>query len=208
MIQKHVLHGRMLDIGCSIGAFFEFFPKPDWETYGVEFSPSAAAYAAKTYGSHVHVGTLLSASYPDKYFDLITLIDTLYYIDDPVAELCEVRRVLKPQGLLAVEIAGQSYALWRNYGIVPRVLDKRWSRADSDSSYIFWFNPTSLSRLLEKCGLQVIDWYIVASPRRSSRMLNFMANAHYQTMQVLTKLSPKLLTWAPKYVCLATSKGI
>ena len=202
-IQQYIKGGRMLDVGCSIGTFFEFFPPPQWERYGVELSPSAAAYAAETYSSHVHAGNLASAQYSDGYFDLASVIDTLYYLDDPVAELREIRRVLKPDGLLAIEIPEQAYILHRNYGLLPLIIDRRWSRAGSNSSYIFWFSPSGLSRLLAKCGFQPIAWHAVPSPRHSNRLVNAVSDAYLATLNVLIRLSPKALTWSPKYLCLA-----
>lgn len=208
LMHRHVQGGRLLDVGCSVGALFEFFPPFAWERYGVELSPSAAEYAAQTYSCSVHTGTLISAQYPRDYFDLMTVIDTLYYLDDPLAELQEIHRLLKPGGYLAVEIAGQAYMLRRNYGLIPWLLDRRWSRASTDSSYLYWFGPEGLRRLLEKCGFEAVAWYVVPSPRRSNPLINGLIGLHFGLMTILARFSHKALSWAPKYLCLAQKREL
>jgi len=203
LIQQHIQTGRMLDVGCSIGAFFEFFSPDLWERHGVELSPSAARYAAETQQAEVRIGTLQDARYSPSQFDLVTLIDILYYLDDPAAEIREIRRVLRPGGYLAIEVAGQAYMLWRNYGLAPRLLDKRWSRASTDSSYIYWFGPHALRLLLAKCRFQTSAWYVIPSPRRGNIFMDAISSLHFTFLNSLSKLSFKSLTWAPKYICLA-----
>jgi SAM-dependent methyltransferase len=203
LIQQHIASGRMLDVGCSVGAFFEFFGDPDWERFGVELAPTAAEYAAQKYASRVHTGTLHSANYRDRCFDLVTLLDTLYHLDDPASEIREISRILKPNGWLAIEIAGLAYMRLRNYGLIPWLIDGKWSRASTDSSYIYWFGPEGLSRLLEKCGLRPHAWYVIPSPRHRSWFLDLASYIHFAVMSYLVGLSSSALTWAPKYLCLA-----
>jgi SAM-dependent methyltransferase len=202
-IQKHIPHGRMLDVGCSIGSLFEFFPPSSWERYGVELSPSAASYAADKYQCEVKVGTLCEAAYGDGYFDLVSLIDTLYYLDDPVGEFHEMHRILKPGGYIAVEVAGQAYMLKRNYGSISWLIDRRKSRASTDSSYIYWFNPIGLQRLLENCGFQIAAWYVVPSPRKVNLIARMVIQSHFVLASGLAKISYRSLTWAPKYLVLS-----
>lgn len=205
-VQKHVAHGKMLDVGCSIGTFFEFFPSSSWDRYGVELIPSAAQYAAEKYHCQVKVGNLHDAAYEDSYFDMISLIDTLYYLDDPDSEFREIHRILKPGGYVAIEVAGQAYMLKRNYGLIPWLIDRRWSRAGSDSSYIYWFAPSGLEKLLNKIGYRVEAWYVVPSPVSKHRVANFLIDSYFGIMNSLSKVSNTWLSWAPKYLCLASAK--
>ncbi len=207
LIQQCVHAGRLLDVGCSVGAFFDFFSPDRWERHGVELVPSAARYAAEIYQADVKVGSLRDACFPDAQFDLATLIDTLYYLDDPAAELTEIHRILKPGGWLAVEIPGQAYMLWRNYGLLPWLLEKRWSRAPTDSSYIYWFNPRALQQLLAKCNFQACAWYVIPSPQHRNIFLDSIAGLHFALLDALSKRSLRSLTWAPKYLCLARRMG-
>jgi SAM-dependent methyltransferase len=203
IIQKHINFGRMLDIGCSTGTLFEFFPQTSWDRNGVELSSSAAEFANKTHGCQVFTGTLNAAQYPSRHFDLITLIDMLYYVDYPDVVIQEIHRILKPGAFLAVEIAGQAYMLRRNFGLIPWLLDGKWSRAGTDSSYIYWFSPNGLQRLLQNCGFLISTWYIIPSPRHASLAINMATSAHFKVANWCLRLTAKALTWAPKYLCIA-----
>jgi SAM-dependent methyltransferase/GNAT superfamily N-acetyltransferase len=193
--------GKILDIGCCTGAMFEYFSGPSWQRYGVELSPSAAAYAAKTYEARVHTGTLQTAGFQDNYFDVITMIDMFYYVDDPQSELLNVARSIRPDGLLAIEIPGQAYMLSRSRGPLCLLSSGKWSRLTSDSSYLFWYTPRSLDRLLGKCGFKSTRWEVIASPSnfRGGSMLNLYDSVSRRA----AKRWSYLLTWAPKYLCIA-----
>jgi len=153
-IQHYIQSGRFLDVGCSSGDFFEFFPKPAWKRYGVELSSSAAAYSAQAYGAQVFAGTLRSANWSGEFFDLVSMIDMFYYLDDPLAEIKEVKRILKPSGIFAIEITGQAYMFFRSRGLMALLMDGRWCRLSSES-HLFWFNPTGLRQLLEITGFNL-----------------------------------------------------
>ena len=195
--------GRILDVGCSIGAFLGLFQTSSWERFGVELSPSAAEYAIQNYGVQVHKGLLASAGYPQEFFNVVTLIDTLYYLDDPLAEFCEINRIIQPGGMLVIEIPGQSYMLWRNYGLISWVFDRRWSRASTDSSYTFWFKPSGLEQLLKKTGFELVSWHVIPSPQHSNKLINLITKLHFKITSRLAHFSIRMLTWAPKYLFLA-----
>ena len=203
LLKYHVNGGRFLDVGCDLGHFFQWFPDPSWERYGVEISPSAAEFAAKTYSAKVHIGTIKNNAYPEAFFDLVTMLDMLYYVDDPQSDFHEIHRILKPGGKLAIEIPGQGYQLLRSRGIVCWLLEHRWTRFSSDSSYINWISPSGLRRLLKSCGYEIRWKYIINSPTSSLAWRNFFSKVHNRVSKLLIKWSFQSLTWAPKYMVIA-----
>jgi SAM-dependent methyltransferase len=202
VIKRFIPSGTLLDIGCDLGDFFPFFPSPTWERFGVELSCSAASYASKTYAAQVHAGTLEAANYPSRSFDVVTMIDMLFYLDDPVAELQTVARVLRPGGLLGIEIPGLSYTLLRNKGLLCLLIDGEWSRLRTDSSYLYWFSMSGLSKLLKQCGFTPCYWEAVSSPVRTS-LAQILSMLYGSSMRRISGRWPRSLAWAPKYLCLA-----
>ncbi len=202
LIQYHVPSGRMLDVGCSAGDFFDFFPPTQWERYGVELSASTAAYAAKKRSIQVNAGTLRDSQFSNGFFDLVSMIDMFYYADDPMADLVEARRILKPDGILAIEITGQAYMFARSRGLIALLLDKQWCRLSSDS-HLYWFAPLGLSRLLTMAGFQPFAWYVIPSPRHGNMLVDLLTGLHFSALRSLSRISSRSLTWAPKYLCLA-----
>ena len=202
LIQQYIHQGRMLDVGCSAGNFFEYFPLAQWERFGVELSETTAAFAAKTHSAQVAAGTLHTGHFPDRFYDLVSFIDMFYYVDDPLAELVEARRILKPQGIMALEIAGQAYMFARSRGLVSLLMEKRWCRLTTDS-HMYWFNPRGLAQLLKKAGFSTFAWFVIPSPHSGNIFRDSMVGLHFTLLNTLSKLSYKSLTWAPKYICLA-----
>jgi SAM-dependent methyltransferase len=194
--------GRLLDIGCSTGALFEFFDQPEWQNYGVELSPSAADYAMATHAAQVHIGTLQEAPLTGIRFDVVTMIDMFYYVDDPRAELEAVRRTIHPDGLLCVEIPGESYTLLRSCGLVCWMLDHRWTRLHTDSSYLYWYSHGALENLMIASGFKVLHWEVIPSPTKSG-LLQQMGDTYGKAMTRVTRRWPTLLDWTTKYLCVA-----
>lgn len=202
-IQQFVNSGSVLDIGCDLGDLFQWFRGPQWQRLGVEISPSAAAYASEKYDAHVFPGTLHEAAYPANSVDLVTMIDMFYYVDDPLGYLFETARILKPGGILALEFPGQSWTLLRNRGLLCFLLDRRWARLHTDSSYLFFSPPNALVQLLTSSGFEILEFQPIPSPITTSKWRNLLSLAYFRLFSALLHLSKRVLTWAPKYLILA-----
>jgi len=98
--------GSLLDIGCATGTFFENFDSGQWRRYGVDTSYVGVEIARRKYRAEVFCGTLAEAGFPKASFDVVSMLDALYYSPDPASELLEIRRILKDDGLLVLEIPG------------------------------------------------------------------------------------------------------
>jgi SAM-dependent methyltransferase len=138
--------GRILDVGCGLGHLLSGVD-PEWERHGVEISEYAAERAA-TYGT-ITQGDLRSACYPDAHFDVVTLYHVLEHMEDPVAELREIRRVLKPGGWFVCGTPNFDSACARRFGDRFRMLH--------DKTHISLFSAESLRRVLEDHGFSV-EW--------------------------------------------------
>jgi SAM-dependent methyltransferase len=201
LIHRCIRGGRMLDIGCDLGILFKWFPSPQWQWFGVELSPSAAEYAARTHAAEVYAGTIHQTTFPDAFFDLVTMMDVLSLMDNPRAELQEVARILKPTGLLAIELSGQAYYLRRIHGLLCLLVDHRWTKINP--AILFWLNPESLRRLLRECGFVIKEAHVISSPVSSSEWRNGLTRIHYNLMSFACRISWQWLNWAPKYLVLA-----
>ncbi len=137
--------GKVLDVGCATGLFLAEMQKlPGWQAYGVEPGEAAAAVAARAHGLPVHVGDLASAHYDDATFDAVTLWDVLEHLHDPLAVLREVRRVLKPDGVLVMRTP--SLESWD-----ARVFGPYWAGLDSPR-HLAIFKRGTMARLLAQSG--------------------------------------------------------
>ena len=155
-IRKVKTGGALLDIGCATGNFFENFRDGNWRLHGLDPSPEGVEVARDKYHAEVFCGTLREAHYPDRFFDVITVMDALYYSPDPKAELIEVCRILKDDGLLAVEIPGITAMKLRDKGLLCWLLEGRWERLFSISGILYFFSPSTMRLLFKGAGFRVL----------------------------------------------------
>ncbi len=108
VIQAHRERGRLLDVGCALGAFLdEAAGYSGFELCGVDVSPETVAQAADRFGGRgvaFASGALPSLPFEDGAFDIVTAFDVVEHVPDRHAAIAELRRLLTPGGLLVVTV--------------------------------------------------------------------------------------------------------
>lgn len=91
---------KVLDIGCNSGEFMRMLKeKKRCDVYGVDISAKVVDLA-KAKGLNVQVVDADALPmFPDKTFDVVTMMEVLEHFHDPLPYLKEVRRVLKDDGI-------------------------------------------------------------------------------------------------------------
>ncbi len=143
-VQVHSNGGRLLDVGCNDGLFLHLARQSGWEVQGVEIAESVAAHAREALGLDVFTGELTEANFPAQHFDVVTFWHVLEHLHDPMRELREARRILKPGGLLIVEVP--NIASWQ-----ARLFGANWRALDTPR-HLYHFSPDSLRAMLEQAG--------------------------------------------------------
>ena len=136
--------GRLLDVGCGMG-FLLSGVEEAWERHGVELSELAAGHAAEW--GEIKLGTLAEAAYSDHHFDVVVLYHVIEHVDDPESLICEVRRILRPDGLLILGTPNFDGAMARRFGDRFRLLD--------DATHVSLFSEDSMRRFLRDHGFSV-----------------------------------------------------
>jgi len=88
---------RILDVGCGTGANLELLSQYG-SAEGVDVSTDALAFCRDRGLENVRQGEAERLPYPEDSFDLVTALDVVEHLDDDVAGLKEIRRVLRPGG--------------------------------------------------------------------------------------------------------------
>jgi SAM-dependent methyltransferase len=88
---------RILDVGCGTGANLEMLGKFG-EASGVDVSSNALEFCRKRGLSQVKQGLAEDLPFAEESFDLVTALDVVEHLDDDVAGLKEMRRVLRKGG--------------------------------------------------------------------------------------------------------------
>jgi len=87
---------RILDVGCGTGANLEMLAKYG-DAEGVDVSDEALTFC-KQKGLEVHKGLAEELPFEDGSFDVVTGLDVIEHLDDDIAGLEEMYRVLRPGG--------------------------------------------------------------------------------------------------------------
>jgi SAM-dependent methyltransferase len=94
---------RVLDAGCGAGYGAELLNQAGAASVvGVDSSDSALSLArsAVTDGVTCELGDITALSHPDDSFDLVVCFEVIEHVEDPEQVLDELRRVLRPDGIL------------------------------------------------------------------------------------------------------------
>ncbi len=160
-LEKLTAKGRLLDVGCSYGAFLELARDKGWETFGVDVSTKAVAYAKQERKLNTQVGRLEDVRFPENHFSVITMWDVVEHLDDPVRTLEEIKRVLKPDGVVVIFTINQKSLINRiAHGLYYLTFKKFASPINSlyDIHHNFFFDIKTLIQATTKSGLKnVID---------------------------------------------------
>lgn len=139
---------KILDVGCSTGLFLEEMRSNGWEVLGIEPNTSAAKIARERLGLNVHTGYLETFDFPAETFDVITYWDVLEHTYSPKAELKAAYNLLKPGGILIINIP--------NFDAFDRkLLGPAWQGYDPPR-HLFVFPRSLLATLLFDIGFEVI----------------------------------------------------
>ncbi|HEY0070846.1 MAG TPA: class I SAM-dependent methyltransferase [Chloroflexia bacterium] len=148
-------YNRLLDVGCATGEFLLAARTREWEVYGVETSPPAAAQAERLAGGTVHAGTLETSHFPEAYFDVITMWDVIEHLQDPRAYLQKAHSLLRPEGLLSITTPNIR-------SLAYRLLGPDWTPV-GPNDHLYYFAPRTLARLLDECGFSIYVMHTMAT---------------------------------------------
>ena len=97
---------RWLDVGCHVGRLIALARRAGWNAEGVEINPVTAGYAAERTGARVRALAVedLDPNDPDERFDVITMLDVLEHVPDPVPTVTRLRALLRPGGVLMIKV--------------------------------------------------------------------------------------------------------
>lgn len=140
--------GRLLDVGCSNGRLLQDMCELGWQVSGVEVNEGAARFAREQRGLEVYNGTLHEAKFPDNYFEAITCSHVLEHFHDPLGELEEMRRILKPGGQLIIALPN-----WDSLG--RRLFGSYWMALEIPR-HLYHFDKQSLRAMLAKAGFEIV----------------------------------------------------
>jgi SAM-dependent methyltransferase len=130
---------RILDVGCGTGANLLMLSKYG-DAEGVDVSEDALAFCRERGLDKVKLGAGEELPYEDGTFDLVTAFDVVEHMDDDLAGLREMRRVLRPGGRVLLFVPAFMFL---------------WGLQDDVSHHRRRYRMSGLRRVLEEAGFEI-----------------------------------------------------
>jgi SAM-dependent methyltransferase len=133
-----IQNSKILDVGCGTGGNLEMLDKFG-AAEGVDVSDDALEFC-KSKGLTVHKGLAESLPFEDESFDVVTALDVVEHLDDDIAGLKEMHRVLKTGGKTLIFVPA---FMWL------------WGVQDDVSNHRIRYTKKQIVERLEKSGFAI-----------------------------------------------------
>lgn len=145
-LRPYAARGALLDIGAASGILVEEACRLGYDARGIEPGRAFQAAAAQR-GLRVTLGTLPHADLTGP-FDVVTLVDVIEHVEDPVDLLRNATRLLRPGGvglLVTPDV----------HSLAARLMGRRWWHYRP--AHITYFDRQTARRLVHTCGLSLVS---------------------------------------------------
>ncbi len=137
---------RILDVGAASGIFLDAARQAGYQGTGIEPSTSLCLEAKSRYKLDLFAGTLEDFP-PAPPFDVVTLLDLIEHVVDPVALIARVTERIAPGGLLVVVTPDGA-------SLAAKLAGKRWWHYRT--AHLHFFSLRALTILLDRHGFDLV----------------------------------------------------
>jgi SAM-dependent methyltransferase len=141
--------GRLLDVGSAAGFFVDEARHAGWDAEGVDVSPAMVEWANSHLRLDLMRSTFTKAEFQPESFDVVTMWDYIEHTIDPQSEVRKASMLLRPCGILALSTGDIG-------SVSARVTGRHWHLLTPEH-HNYFFDLTTLRRLLEQNGYRVLD---------------------------------------------------
>ena len=138
--------GRLLEIGTATGSFLDEARQTGFSVRGLDVSATFAGMARSRYRLDIDVEFIEDAELPDGHYDVVCNFGGIACWRDPLKGLRNIRRTLKPDGVLVVNHPNID-------GLVGRLLGDRYPEYNHASLTVF--SDATMRRCFEAAGFRV-----------------------------------------------------
>ena len=145
--------GSVLDVGCGLGDLLSVFQENGWQCLGIEFNKFAAEFARNQFGLRVIARSIFDFKPDERQFECVMLWGVLEHFTHPQVVLNKAYQLLKPGGLLVLEVpSGDSllvrYCEFHGGDKVDRIIE--------GDRHIMLFSERTLTEMVARSGFRRI----------------------------------------------------
>lgn len=104
----------VLEVACGTGVAFDYLATYAKVVIGVDIDPKNISLAKKIHGDRfeVFLGDACQLNFPDSSFDVVLLLEAIYWLTDANKFFWEAKRVLRPNGKLLIVSVNPEWVGW------------------------------------------------------------------------------------------------
>jgi SAM-dependent methyltransferase len=191
--------GSALDLGSGSGNFLRCLREAGFDVFGVEPSLTGSTYARSVHGVETFNGTVEGyvAHGATRDFDVVTLLNVLEHLKDPVNILTQLRPVLRSSGILLIVVPdARLHALVGETRHRFRFRDPFWMESErkplvgfDPPLHLCSFEPRTISHLVKRCGFEPLylrNAPLVFNDDRSKNVAKRILHAFTESIYWLT----------------------
>ena len=155
IMERYITDGprRLLDVGSFLGIFLNVAKERGWDALGIEPASQGVEHAHKQ-GLECKQGFFETFSVEELgQFDAVNLALTLEHVADPKQVLRHAYDMLKPGGIICIEVPN-------DYSPLQQAVKETLGTSDywyAPPHHINYFNFENLPKVFENCGFTVVD---------------------------------------------------
>jgi 2-polyprenyl-3-methyl-5-hydroxy-6-metoxy-1,4-benzoquinol methylase len=153
-IRRFKPSGDFFEIGCGMGYFLDYACQQGYSVSGIEYAELGARTCRDKFGLDVTRSSIEELSAPSRRYDIIFMGDVLEHLVRPLEMLAKTRAMLKPSGIVALEIPSMFNTLTGRAAVAAyRVLNIRKKMA-LPPYHVNEFTPKTLRLIILQAGFK------------------------------------------------------
>jgi 2-polyprenyl-3-methyl-5-hydroxy-6-metoxy-1,4-benzoquinol methylase len=173
--------GRLLDIGAGEGTLLRVAAVRGWQVEGTEISSAMVRHARERSNLVVRHGAVEDVEWSPQSFDAVILNHVLEHVKNPRTTLATIRRILRPDGVVRIEVPNLASLSSRVKSTQSRLGLKRHPWKHYSTGHHFWFfTLATLRHTITTAGLTLISLDAPASQWGNAGPLDKAMNALYR----------------------------
>lgn len=182
---------QVLDVGAACGYFLSEFQKQGWRCLGLEPNATMRAIGRTRFAVEI-IDSSLDQLPSSQVFQLITAIQVVSHLIDPVAFAEQVYAKLSVGGLLLIET-------WDRHSLVARLTGSSWHELNPPS-VLHWFSRDSLRKMFCSAGFEFVDTGLPRKRIQLGRAVHMLRHSGNHSM--LSRCLTAPLKWVPERLSL------
>lgn len=146
---------NFLEIGCSAGQFLVHIQKEFSTCDGIELDTRCAKFVEANFGINVFTKELKNCAIPQNKYDNVAAFQVLEHVLQPVAFLNDIKKCLKADGRIFIEVPNLYDPLRDLWQI------KGYQQFYYHEAHIHYFSRKSLEKLFTLSGLKIDKYHFI-----------------------------------------------